>query len=169
MNCSVITFPGSNCDHDAMFATEYSGWKVKNVWHEDKNLPIGTDLVIIPGGFSYGDYLRSGAIARFSPIMTDVIKFAQKGGYIIGICNGFQILTESQLLPGILLKNKTLSFICKDVHLVVENNQTSFTNKYSKQASKESSGSMSLNCMHACSFSGTNTNYLNLYQPTHDA
>lgn len=132
MNCSVITFPGSNCDHDAMFATEYSGWKVKNVWHEDKNLPIGTDLVIIPGGFSYGDYLRSGAIARFSPIMTDVIKFAQKGGYIIGICNGFQILTESQLLPGILLKNKTLSFICKDVHLVVENNQTSFTNKYSK-------------------------------------
>ena len=130
MNCSVITFPGSNCDHDAMFATEYAGWKVKNVWHEEKTLPTGTDLVIIPGGFSYGDYLRSGAIARFAPIMTDVCKFAEKGGFIIGICNGFQILTESQLLPGVLLKNKYLSFICKDINLKVVNNQTAFTNKY---------------------------------------
>ncbi len=132
MNCSVITFPGSNCDRDAMFATELAGWKVKNVWHEDKKLPVGTDLVILPGGFSYGDYLRCGAIARFAPVMQDVVKFAKKGGYVIGICNGFQVLTESGLLPGVLLRNNSLKFICKDVNLSVTNNQTAFTNKYIK-------------------------------------
>lgn len=132
MNCSVITFPGSNCDHDAMFAAEFTGWKVKNIWHEEKTLPIGTDLVILPGGFSYGDYLRCGAIARFAPIMNDVIKFASQGGYVIGICNGFQILTESKLLPGVLLRNNTLMFRCKNITLKVDNNTTIFTNKYNQ-------------------------------------
>jgi len=130
MNCSVITFPGSNCDHDAMFAAEFAGWKVKNIWHEEKLLPVGTDLVILPGGFSYGDYLRCGAIARFAPIMNDVVKFASQGGYVMGICNGFQILTESKLLPGVLLRNNTLMFRCKNIMLKVDNNTTAFTNKY---------------------------------------
>ena len=130
MNCSVITFPGSNCDHDAIFAAELAGWKVKNVWHEERTLPVGTDLIILPGGFSYGDYLRCGAIARFSPIMQDVVKFAEKGGYIIGICNGFQILTETKLLPGVLLRNNNLMFRCKDVSVRIANNKTAFTNKY---------------------------------------
>ena len=130
MNCSVITFPGSNCDHDAMFAAEFAGWKVKNIWHEEKLLPVGTDLVILPGGFSYGDYLRCGAIARFAPIMNNVVKFASQGGYVMGICNGFQILTESKLLPGVLLRNNTLMFRCKNIMLKVDNNTTAFTNKY---------------------------------------
>ncbi len=130
MKCAVITFPGSNCDHDAMYASKLSGFDVENVWHGETSLPASTDLVIIPGGFSYGDYLRCGAIARFSPIMSDIVKFAKRGGYIIGICNGFQILTETGLLPGVLLRNNSLSFVCKDIYLSVANNTTKFTNQY---------------------------------------
>jgi phosphoribosylformylglycinamidine synthase len=130
MKCSVITFPGSNCDHDAIFAAGLADFEITNVWHEETKLPTKTDLVIIPGGFSYGDYLRCGAIARFAPIMQEVVKFANAGGYVIGICNGFQILTESELLPGALLRNQCLTFLCKDVHLKVEQNTTAFTNKY---------------------------------------
>lgn len=132
MKCAVITFPGSNCDHDAIYAAKLNNFNVINVWHEDTSLPSNTDCVIVPGGFSYGDYLRCGAIARFAPIMQDIVKFANKGGHVIGICNGFQILTETGLLPGVLLKNSSLTFICKDIYLNVANNSTSFTNQYLK-------------------------------------
>ena len=130
MKCTVITFPGSNCDHDAIYVSKLLGFDVVNTWHEDTKLPTNTDLVIIPGGFSYGDYLRCGAIARFAPIMREVVEFAKKGGYIIGICNGFQILTETKLLPGVLLRNNCLSFICRDSFLSVVNNDSIFTNQY---------------------------------------
>jgi phosphoribosylformylglycinamidine synthase len=125
----VVVFPGSNCDHDAMYA-------VKNVlgepdtsfvWHKEESIGKDVDLVILPGGFSYGDYLRTGAIARFSPVMKDVIRFAQDGGTVIGICNGFQVLCESGLLPGVLIRNESLKFICREIHLKVENNTTRFT------------------------------------------
>ena len=130
MKCCVITFPGSNCDHDAIFASNLAGFEVENIWHEETKLPTKTDLVIIPGGFSYGDYLRCGAIARFAPIMKEVVKFAENGGYVMGICNGFQILAETKLLPGILLRNDCISFKCCDIFLTVENNETAFTNCY---------------------------------------
>ena len=130
MKCCVITFPGSNCDHDAIFASSLAGFEVVNSWHEDTQLPAKTDLVIVPGGFSYGDYLRCGAIARFAPIMKEVVKFANAGGYVMGICNGFQILVESQLLPGILLRNNCITFRCCDVFLSVANNETAFTGNY---------------------------------------
>lgn len=133
MKFSVIVFPGSNCDHDAYYAASVNaGEKAEYVWHKDAALPKDTDCVIIPGGFSYGDYLRCGAIARFSPIMNEVIKFADNGGFVIGICNGFQILTESALLPGTLLRNNSLNFICKDVNLKVTNKNTAFTSKITK-------------------------------------
>ncbi|MHB8337734.1 MAG: phosphoribosylformylglycinamidine synthase subunit PurQ [Ignavibacteriaceae bacterium] len=123
----VVVFPGSNCDHDAYYALKkILGLDVTFLWHKDTNLQ-DCDVIVLPGGFSYGDYLRTGAIARFSPIMNSVINFSQKGGHIIGICNGFQILLEAQLLPGVLLKNKSLQFVCKDVYLSVENNETFFT------------------------------------------
>jgi phosphoribosylformylglycinamidine synthase len=130
MKCCVITFPGSNCDHDAISTTKLCGFDVVNVWHEDTKLPAQTDLIILPGGFSYGDYLRCGAIARFAPIMREIVDFAEKGGYVIGICNGFQILTETKLLPGILLKNNCLTFLCCDSYLSVANNSSVFSNKY---------------------------------------
>ena len=130
MKSCVITFPGSNCDHDSIFASSLTGFQVENIWHQATALPKDTDLVVIPGGFSYGDYLRCGAIARFSTIMKDVIRFAESGGYVIGICNGFQILVETGLLPGALLRNTCLTFKCADVFLSVNNNNTSFTNKY---------------------------------------
>lgn len=133
MKCCVITFPGSNCDHDAITAAGIAGFEVINVWHQDVELPKDTDLVIVPGGFSYGDYLRCGAIARFAPIMNDVMRFANEGGFVIGICNGFQILTEMGLLPGALLRNECQTFLCKDVLLSVENNKLPFTNKYSEK------------------------------------
>ncbi len=124
----VIVFPGSNCDHDAYHAMKHVlGMETKFLWHKDKNLS-DIDFLIIPGGFSYGDYLRSGAIARFSPIMQEVVKYASEGRPVIGICNGFQILLESGLLPGAMRHNQNLRFICKDVHIRVENNQTLFTN-----------------------------------------
>ena len=125
----VIVFPGSNCDHDAYHAMKHVlGMETKFLWHKDKDLS-DIDFLIIPGGFSYGDYLRSGAIARFSPIMQEVVKYASEGRPVIGICNGFQILLESGLLPGAMRHNQNLRFICKDVHIRVENNQTFFTNQ----------------------------------------
>lgn len=133
MKFGVIIFPGSNCDHDALYATSANlGSESVAIWHKETSIPEDVDCIILPGGFSYGDYLRCGSIASFSPIMSEVIKFANKGGIVIGICNGFQILTESGLLPGTLLRNKNLNFICKDVYLKVENNITIFTNVHSK-------------------------------------
>jgi len=123
---SVITFPGSNCDHDAMEVFAERQHKVSNVWHKDSDLQ-SPDLVILPGGFSYGDYLRCGSIAKFSPIMSEVIRFAEKGGLVLGICNGFQILTECGLLPGTLMMNKTLQFICQHQFIRLENAFTPFT------------------------------------------
>ncbi len=130
MKFGVVTFPGSNCDHDAIYASgSMLGADVVNLWHKDTSIPNGIDCIILPGGFSYGDYLRCGAIARFSPIMKEVVDFANKGGYVMGICNGFQVLTEAGLLPGALLRNESLHFICKDVFLKTINNSSAFTNK----------------------------------------
>ncbi len=123
----VVVFPGSNCDHDAYYALKkILGFEVNFLWHKETDL-YNSDVIILPGGFAYGDYLRTGAIARFSPIMNSVIAFADKGGYVMGICNGFQILLEAGLLPGVLLKNNSLQFVCKDVYLSVENSETVFT------------------------------------------
>jgi phosphoribosylformylglycinamidine synthase len=123
----VVVFPGSNCDHDAFYALhKVLEYHVNFLWHKDTDLKE-SDVIILPGGFSYGDYLRTGAIARFSTIMNSVIDFANKGGYVIGICNGFQILLEAGLLPGALLQNISLKFICKDVYLSVENYESNFT------------------------------------------
>jgi phosphoribosylformylglycinamidine synthase len=124
----VIVFPGSNCDHDAHYVAEtIMEQDARLVWHKEGSLG-DVDVVVLPGGFSYGDYLRCGAIARFSPVMKDVVRFADNGGLVIGICNGFQVLTEAGLLPGVLLRNKSLLFICKYLHLRVENANTRFTN-----------------------------------------
>ncbi|MEL6671504.1 MAG: phosphoribosylformylglycinamidine synthase subunit PurQ [Bacteroidota bacterium] len=117
MKFGVITFPGSNCDDDLIYSlSENLGQQVVHLWHKDTDLQ-GCDFIMLPGGFSYGDYLRSGAIARFSPIMDAVIAHAKRGGYVMGICNGFQMLTESGLLPGALLHNASTNFVCKNVHL----------------------------------------------------
>ena len=129
MKSSVIVFPGSNCDRDIADALEKMQFKNQMVWHKETNLPK-SDLIVIPGGFSYGDYLRSGAIAGKSLIIEEVIKAAKSGCLILGICNGFQILTETGLLKGTLLRNKNLKFINKDVNIKVINNQTNFTSKY---------------------------------------
>ena len=126
----IVIFPGSNCDHDAYYAfKELLQCDTKFLWHKEGSIE-DSDIVILPGGFSYGDYLRAGAIARFSPIMKDVVRFATKGGVVIGICNGFQILCEAGLLPGTLLRNQNLKFVCKSVPLIVENNKTIFTAYY---------------------------------------
>jgi len=123
----VVVFPGSNCDHDAHYAAgEVMGQDARLIWHKESSIG-DVDVVILPGGFSYGDYLRCGAIARFSPVMQDVVRFANNGGMVIGICNGFQVLTEAGLLPGVLLQNRSLQFICKYLHLRVENAETNFT------------------------------------------
>ena len=128
MKFGVVVFPGSNCDHDAMYATTKNvGAESIEIWHKDTHIPSDVSCVILPGGFSFGDYLRCGSIASFSPIMNEVVKFANNGGFVIGICNGFQILTETGLLPGTLLRNESLNFICKDVNLKIENNNTIFT------------------------------------------
>jgi phosphoribosylformylglycinamidine synthase len=128
----VVVFPGSNCDHDAYYALKkVLGNEAEFLWHKNKDLQ-NSDVIILPGGFSYGDYLRTGSIARFSPIMEEVIKFANNGGIVIGICNGFQILLEAGLLPGVMIQNKSLKFICKDVTLKVENKNTIFTNSVEK-------------------------------------
>ena len=131
MKSSVIVFPGSNCDRDIAVALEKMQFKNQMVWHKETKLPK-SDLIVIPGGFSYGDYLRSGAIAGKSLIIEEVIKAAKSGCLILGICNGFQILTETGLLKGTLLRNKNLRFINKDVHIKVINNDTKFSNKYKK-------------------------------------
>ena len=131
MRFSVITFPGSNCDKDCVYVLKnILKQDVVETFHEMSQLPQGTDCAIIPGGFSYGDYLRSGAIARFSNIINSVIDFANKGGLVIGICNGFQILCEIGLLDGALTRNKSLSFICDEVYLKITNNKIPFTNAY---------------------------------------
>ena len=132
MKFGVITFPGSNCDHDAY-------WTVENIakqpavalWHDSHDLE-NCDVIIVPGGFAFGDYLRTGAIAKFSPVMESVRKFAAGGGLVLGICNGFQILCESGLLPGALTRNVGLKYVCKPVHVRVENNETHFTSACQK-------------------------------------
>ncbi len=129
MKFGILVFPGSNCDHDCYHVVRHVlNCEAEFVWHKEKELR-GFDVIIIPGGFSYGDYLRTGAIAKFSPVMKAVKKFAKNGGLIIGICNGFQILLEAGLLPGAVLRNKSLKFICKDIFIRVENNNTPFTNQ----------------------------------------
>ena len=136
MKFGVVVFPGSNCDKDIIFAIQNTiGQQVVELWHKDEDLQ-NCDVIFLPGGFSYGDYLRSGAIAKFSPIMKEVINFAENGGYLIGICNGFQILTESGLLPGALLHNTNNKFICKNVYLKVNNHNSLITNQYNGQAIK---------------------------------
>jgi len=128
MKFGVIVFPGSNCDHDAYYAVEsVLGQPVTFLWHESHDLE-NCDAIIVPGGFAYGDYLRTGAIARFSPVMESVARFAGDGGLVLGICNGFQILCEAGLLPGALMRNAGLKFICKPVQVQVENADTPFTN-----------------------------------------
>ena len=131
MNSSVIVFPGSNCDRDIAVALTKLQFKNKMVWHKDSELPK-SDLIVIPGGFSYGDYLRSGAIAAKSKILNEVIKAAKSGCLILGICNGFQILIETELLGGALLRNKNLKFISKDVHLKIVNNKNKFCKNYKR-------------------------------------
>jgi phosphoribosylformylglycinamidine synthase len=125
----VVVFPGSNDDRDAQRALELLGADAPAVWHTDETLPRGTAAVVLPGGFSYGDYLRCGAIARFSPIMRAVVEFAADGGLVLGICNGFQVLTEAGLLPGALRPNVSLSFVCREVGLTVERAGTAFTGR----------------------------------------
>lgn len=132
MHAAVITFPGSNCDRDLAVAFENAGAKVSRVWHKDTTLPEGIDIVGIPGGFSFGDYLRCGAIAANSPICRSVVDFAKKGGYALGICNGFQVLTETGLLPGALMRNAGLKFVCKSVGLTVEATDNAFTQGYTQ-------------------------------------
>jgi len=123
----VVVFPGSNCDRDVHYVlSEIFQQEARYIWHKDSSLG-DIDVVILPGGFAYGDYLRCGAIARFSPVMREVVQFAEKGGVVVGICNGFQVLLEAGLLPGAMLKNKSLNFVCKYVHLRVEDATTRFT------------------------------------------
>ena len=131
MKSAVIVFPGSNCDRDAQTVLAATGLAPQMVWHRDTALPK-VDLVMVPGGFSYGDYLRSGAMAAQSPIMREVKKHADAGGFVLGVCNGFQVITEAGLLPGILLRNQKLKFVCREVLLRVETTNTKFTSKYSK-------------------------------------
>jgi phosphoribosylformylglycinamidine synthase len=127
MKFAVIVFPGSNCDHDAYHAAKHVlGADAEFVWHKDATLK-GADVVVLPGGFAHGDYLRTGAIARFSPIMSEVKRFAAAGGPVLGICNGFQVLTEAGLLPGALLRNRSMKFQCEQVHVRVEHTDTPFT------------------------------------------
>lgn len=126
---AVVVFPGSNDDRDAVLALEGLGAAAQRIWHTENSLPERTAAVVLPGGFSYGDYLRCGAIARFSPVMAAVTRFAREGGLVLGICNGFQILTEARLLPGTLRPNASLSFVCRDVPLVVTRSDSPFTTR----------------------------------------
>jgi phosphoribosylformylglycinamidine synthase len=132
MKFGIVTFPGSNCDYDTYHAiVDTLGEEAVMLWHKDHDLQ-GSDVVILPGGFSYGDYLRPGAIARFSPIMQEVVQHAERGGPVIGICNGFQIACEAGLLPGALLRNASLKFVCAPIHLRVESTDTLFTSRYDR-------------------------------------
>jgi phosphoribosylformylglycinamidine synthase len=129
MRVGVIVFPGSNCDHDAYHVARHVfGLETKFIWHKERELPP-VDLVIVPGGFSYGDYLRAGAVARFSLIMDSVVRFAERGGFVLGICNGFQVLCECGLLPGALLRNASVRFACTWVHLRIDNTEVPYTRK----------------------------------------
>ncbi len=130
MKAAVITFPGSNCDRDLAVAFERAGFEVARVWHKDSALPAGTDVVGVPGGFSYGDYLRCGAIAAQSPVSAAVRAHAARGGYVLGVCNGFQVLTEMRLLPGVLMRNAGLKFICRPVGMEVATTDSAFTAGY---------------------------------------
>ena len=132
MKVAIVRFPGTNCEFDTEYAFNLIGVKSEIVWHKSQDLPKDIDLVVIPGGFSYGDYLRSGAIARFSPIMKAVKEFANRGGYVLGICNGFQILLESHLLPGAMKRNENLTFISKFQYIKVLNNNNKFLSKTKK-------------------------------------
>ncbi len=132
MKAAVITFPGSNCDRDLAVAFEQAGYDVTRVWHKDRDLPHGVDVVGVPGGFSFGDYLRCGAIAAQSPIAAAVQTHAARGGFVLGICNGFQVLTEMRLLPGALIRNAGLKFVCKTVGLRVATTETPFTSAYGR-------------------------------------
>lgn len=130
MRAAVIVFPGSNCDRDMAVALKAAGAQVSMVWHKDASLPDNIDLVAVPGGFSFGDYLRCGAIAAQSPICKAVVAHAARGGYVLGVCNGFQVLTETGLLPGALMRNANLKFICKTVDLKVETSASAYTEGY---------------------------------------
>lgn len=132
MKAAVITFPGSNCDRDLAVALDQAGAEVVRVWHKDADLPDGVDLVAIPGGFSFGDYLRCGAIAAHSPIARALHNHADRGGYILGVCNGFQVLTELGLLPGALMRNQGLTFVCRQTALRVETSESDFTSAYNQ-------------------------------------
>jgi len=132
MKVSIIQFPGTNCEYDTQYAFEKLGAKTQLVWHKETALAEGTDLVVVAGGFSYGDYLRSGAIARFSPVMQAVEAYANRGGRVLGICNGFQVLTESRLLPGALKRNEHLHFISRHHHLKVVGNDNAFLNRLNR-------------------------------------
>lgn len=130
MKAAVLQFPGSNCDRDLAVALRQAGADVTVVWHKDNGLPAGTDLVAVPGGFSFGDYLRCGAIAANSPICRALVRHAERGGYVLGVCNGFQVLTETGLLPGALMRNRDLKYICKPVDLTVETTDSVFSEGY---------------------------------------
>ena len=134
MRAAVVVFPGSNCDRDMAVALRAAGADVTMVWHKDAGLPEGLDLVAVPGGFSFGDYLRCGAIAANSPVCQGLVKHVERGGYALGVCNGFQVLTETGLLPGALMRNANLKFICKDVDLTVETASSAFTEGYAAGA-----------------------------------
>ena len=131
MKAAVVTFPGSNCDRDLAVAFEAAGFQVARVWHKDADLPAGVDVVGVPGGFSFGDYLRCGAIAAQSPVSAAIRAHAERGGYVLGICNGFQVITEMGLLPGVLMRNAGLKFVCRTVTLRVATTQSAFTSGYS--------------------------------------
>jgi phosphoribosylformylglycinamidine synthase len=130
MKVAVLQFPGSNCDRDLAVALRQAWADVTVVWHKDNGLPAGTDLVAVPGGFSFGDYLRCGAIAANSPICRALVRHAERGGYVLGVCNGFQVLTETRLLPGALMRNRDLKYICKPVDLTVETTDSVFSEGY---------------------------------------
>ena len=133
MKFGVVVFPGSNCDHDTFYVLgEIMQQEVVELWHKDKDIK-DVDAIVLPGGFSYGDYLRSGAIARFSPILDSVIEFANKGGFVFGICNGFQVLCEAGLLPGALLHNENQKFVCKNIYILPDNNDNILTKDLDKQ------------------------------------
>jgi phosphoribosylformylglycinamidine synthase len=133
MRSAVVVFPGSNCDRDLVDALSiHSERACSMIWHQDTSLPLDIDIIFIPGGFSFGDYLRCGAIAANSPIMDSIITFAKKGGYVVGICNGFQVLTESGLLSGTLMRNSQLKFICKQQSLIINNSESIMTKYFSK-------------------------------------
>ena len=133
MKTAVVVFPGSNCDRDMQVALrQATGQEPVMLWHKDTAIPSGIDLIALPGGFSFGDYLRCGAIASRSPIMRAVADFAAKGGFVLGVCNGFQVLVETGLLPGVLMRNSTLKFVCRTVALTVDETQSGYTHEYSK-------------------------------------